>query len=207
MVALSRFCLSFQAIITIFWALILCQVLCQVREIKCRRTLSLGLTFSWRKVGIRKVTKIITGSDRCHWNNKKGDAQVNPMLRCAPCSTFNNLCACGQFAESLYASVSLLVQKDDKALFRALKGELNEIVSISCLLSWMNNSNKYAAFNLAKCPGNWPHHLSPTVNKPIISPSSLPKLQWVPAGRSAEQLRTPHWMGGCGQGGREPCRE
>lgn len=53
---------------------------------------------------------------------------MNSIPRCAPCSTFNNLYACGQFAESPHAPISPLVEWDDSALLMTLKGELNEIV-------------------------------------------------------------------------------
>lgn len=53
---------------------------------------------------------------------------MNSTPRCSPCSTFNNLCACGQFAESPHAPISPLVEWNDSALLMALKGELNEIV-------------------------------------------------------------------------------
>lgn len=69
----------------------------------------------------------------------------------------------------------------------------------------MSNSNKYAAFNLlAKCSSSLSNR-----DKPIISPALLPKLheEGILAERSAGQMRPPHWMGGWGQSGREPCTE
>lgn len=78
----------------------------------------------------------------------------------------------------------------------------------------MSNSDKYAALNwLAKCPVNWPHHLSPTGSSPsshcLIAQTTGREGS---AGRSSGWLSPPHWVVRKGRGlgwvgNREPCWE